>query len=57
MQVRLLTGRLAKMGDGMSTYNDGIISGANSLSLAAGFKVGMATKEAAKLLVSREARR
>ena len=48
-------GRLAKMGDGMSTYNDGIISGANSISLAAGVKVGMSTREAAKLLVSREA--
>lgn len=47
-------GRMAKMGDGMSTYNDGIISGANSISLAAGVKVGMSTKEAAKLLVSRE---
>ena len=44
---------LARMGDGMSTYNDGIISAANSLALACGVRVGMAAREAALLLVNR----
>ena len=45
---------LARMGDGMSTYDDGIISAANSLALGCGVCVGMGAREAALLLVNRE---
>lgn len=45
--------RYAKMGDGLSTYNDGVISNANSLALAAGVEIGMTAKDAARLLVAR----
>ena len=41
------------MGDGMSTYEDGIISAANSLAEACGVRVGMPAREAALLLVNR----
>lgn len=44
----------ARMGDGMSTYEDGIISAANDLALAAGVKIGMTAREAAMLLVNRK---
>jgi len=44
---------LARMGDGMSTYQDGIISAANRLALACGVQVGMPAREAALLLVNR----
>lgn len=44
---------LARMGDGMSTYNDGIISAANRLALDCGVRVGMTAREAALLLVNR----
>lgn len=44
---------LARMGDGMSTYEDGIISAANSLAQASGVRVGMSAREAALLLVNR----
>jgi uncharacterized protein YunC (DUF1805 family) len=44
---------LARMGDGMSTYNDGIISAANSLAQACGVCTGMTAREAALLLVNR----
>ena len=44
---------LARMGDGMSTYEDGIISAANSLAEACGVRVGMPAREAALLLVNR----
>jgi len=44
---------LARMGDGMSTYDDGIISAANSLAQACGVRVGMRAREAALLLVNR----
>ena len=44
---------LARMGDGMSTYEDGIISAANSLAQACGVRVGMSAREAALLLVNR----
>jgi uncharacterized protein YunC (DUF1805 family) len=44
---------LARMGDGMSTYNDGIISAANRLALDCGVRVGMSAREAALLLVNR----
>lgn len=46
---------LARMGDGMSTYEDGIISAVNALALACGVQVGMAAREAALLLVNRDA--
>ncbi len=44
----------ARMGDGMSTYEDGIISAANNLALACGVQVGMRAKEAARLLLKRK---
>ena len=43
----------AKMGDAMSTWNDGVISAMNSLAEAAGVRVGMTAPEAARLLVRR----
>ena len=45
----------ARMGDGMSTYDDGIISAANRLAAACGVRVGMTAREAALLLVDRPA--
>jgi hypothetical protein len=45
--------RSAKMGDGLSTYRDGIISAANDLALAAGVRVGMPASEAARALALR----
>jgi len=47
--------RRAKMGDGLSTWHDGIISAANSLAASIGVKVGMTAKEAARILVNRDA--
>jgi hypothetical protein len=47
--------RLARMGDGMSTYEDGVISAANALAMACGVRVGMRAKDAASLLVRRPA--
>ena len=44
---------LARMGDGMSTYEDGIISAANRLAQDCGVQVGMSAREAALLLVNR----
>lgn len=46
--------RLARMGDGMSTYEDGVISAANALALACGVRVGMAARDAALLLLERK---
>lgn len=46
--------RHARMGDGMSTYEDGIISAANELALAAGVRVGMTARDAAMRLLERE---
>jgi hypothetical protein len=46
---------LARMGDGMSTWNDGIVSAANRLALACGVQVGMTAREAALLLANRDA--
>lgn len=43
----------ARMGDGLSTYQDGVISAANSLATGLGVVVGMACAEAAALLVAR----
>jgi len=45
--------RLARMGDGMSTYEDGIVSAANALALSCGVYVGMTAKAAALCLVNR----
>jgi hypothetical protein len=45
--------KLARMGDGMSTYEDGIVSAANALALNCGVAVGMTAKEAAVYLVNR----
>ena len=46
--------RGARMGDGLSTYNEGIISAANSLAAAAGVRIGMPAKEAARLIAYRK---
>jgi hypothetical protein len=45
--------RSAKMGDGLSTYREGIISAANDLAVAAGVTIGMAARHAARLLATR----
>jgi hypothetical protein len=45
--------RLARMGDGLSSYHDGIISDVNALGAVAGVRVGMTAVEAARLLVCR----
>jgi hypothetical protein len=47
--------RRARMGEGLSSYRDGIISAANALAAAAGVCVGMTAVEAARLLVRRQA--
>lgn len=44
----------ARMGDGMSTYEDGIISAANALALSCGVRVGLPAREAAVLLLNRQ---
>jgi hypothetical protein len=44
--------RTARMGDGMSTYDDGVISAVNELAEAAGVRVGMAAADAARILVA-----
>ena len=43
--------RTARMGDGMSTYRDGVISAMNKLARDLGVRVGMDAKEAARLLL------
>ncbi len=45
--------RTARMGDGLSSYREGIISAANALALAAGVRVGMPAAQAASLLLRR----
>jgi hypothetical protein len=45
--------RTARMGDGLSSYHDGIISAANDLARDAGVTVGMSAKVAARILVHR----
>ena len=47
---------LARMGDGMSTYEDGVVSAANELALECGVRIGMPAREAAVLLLNRQAR-
>lgn len=44
----------ARMGDGMSTYEDGIISAANDLALACGVRVGMPARDAAVRLLNQQ---
>ena len=43
----------ARMGDGHSTYYDGVISACNDLAAAAGVRVGMSAVEAARVLTNR----
>ncbi|BBE35628.1 hypothetical protein [Sphingosinicella microcystinivorans] len=45
--------RLARMGDALSSYHDGIITGANSLARAAGVDIGMSARVAARILAER----
>ena len=45
--------RIARMGEGLSSYHDGIISAANALAKAAGVAVGMTAAEAAARLLQR----
>jgi len=45
--------RTARMGDGLSSYRDGVISAVNALASAAGVKVGMPAAQAASLLLRR----
>ena len=45
--------KLARMGDGMSTYEDGVISAANALALECGVAIGMSARDAALCLVNR----
>ena len=45
--------RIARMGDGLSSYHDGIISAANALAKAVGVEIGMTAAEAADLLLRR----
>jgi hypothetical protein len=44
----------ARMGDGLSSFNDGIISAANDLAKSAGVSVGMQARAAARILVDAE---
>jgi hypothetical protein len=41
----------ARIGDGMSTWNDGVISAANAIAMERGVKVGITAKEAARLML------
>jgi len=43
--------RSARMGDGMSTWEDGVVSARNALAARAGVEVGMTAREAAVLLL------
>ena len=45
--------RLARMGDGMSTFQDGVISAANQLAMGCRVRVGMSAREAAFALADR----
>ena len=44
--------RTARMGDGQSTYFDGVISAVNALAAAKGVKVGQPAREAARLMLA-----
>ena len=48
-----IDGRKARMGEGLSTYHDGVISAANLLARRAGVCVGMRAAEAAEKLLMR----
>ncbi len=48
-----VSAQTARMGDGLSTYLDGIIGAANELAVAAGVRIGMTASEAAHLLLER----
>jgi hypothetical protein len=41
----------ARLGEGLSTWNDGVISVVNPVAAARGVKVGMSAKEAARLIL------
>jgi hypothetical protein len=41
----------ARLGEGLSTWNDGVISVVNAVAAARGVKVGMSAKEAARLML------
>jgi hypothetical protein len=41
----------ARLGEGLSTWNDGITSVVNQIAAARGVKVGMSAKEAARLML------
>ena len=41
----------ARLGEGLSTWNDGVISVVNPLAVARGVKVGMTAKDAARLML------
>ncbi len=45
--------RTARMGDGLSSYHDGVVSAANAPAVACGVAVGMTAREAAHLLLVR----
>ncbi|WP_193312770.1 cupin domain-containing protein [Georgenia subflava] len=49
-----VSAQTARMGDGKSTWADGVISAMNDLARDAGVTVGMSAREAAHLLVARE---
>jgi hypothetical protein len=41
----------ARLGEGLSTWNDGVISVVNQIAAARGVKVGMSAKDAARLML------
>lgn len=41
----------ARIGDALSTWNDGVISAVNALAANKGVHIGMAAKEAARLML------
>ena len=47
--------RSARMGEGLSSFHDGVISAVNALAAAAGVRVGMPAAQAAGLLMRRQA--
>jgi hypothetical protein len=49
-------GRLARMGDGLSTWNDGVISACNRWAAEAGVEVGMSCQQAAAALLTGKVR-
>lgn len=43
----------ARLGEGLSTWNDGVISVANDVALKLGVRIGMTAKEAARLMLAK----